>query len=418
MAYTETREIQNPNWWSRMGGAVKGMAVGAILFLVAFPVLFWNEGRAVKTAQGLSEGAEAVVCVDVDKVDSANEGRLVHVSGKADTKETLSDAAFGVSATALRLARSVEVYQWVEHKDVKREKKGDKTIETTTYTYAKEWCRSLVDSSAFKEAGHGNPPMAMPFSDQELVAKDVRLGAFRLTDRHVKKIGGAKAFPFPQDFKVPATLQGGQFLNGEIFIAAPASAATAPAAAAQSSAFPLQAAAQAVSNAVAGAVRQIAANPQVGDIRVRFRVVEPHDISICEKQVGDTLAPWTASNKKTFALQKDGVVDAEAMFASAQSSNTMMTWILRLVGFLVMLFGVRMVLAPLSVLVDVIPVIRTVVSMGVGMIAFVVSASCSLLVIAVAWFFYRPVLSITLLVLAAALVGALVALKKKKNVAA
>ena len=412
MAYTETREIQNPNWMSRMGGAVKGMAVGVVLFLVAFPILFWNEGRAVKTAQGLSEGAEAVVSVGIDKVDSANEGKLVHVSGKADTKETLSDEAFGVTANALRLARTVEVYQWVEHKNVKREKKGDKTIETTTYTYEKEWSRKLVDSSGFKEAGHGNPPMALPFSDQELIAKDVRLGAFRLTESHVKKVGGAKAFPFPQDFKVPATLQGGQFLNGDIFIASPAAAAT-PAASAQGSAFPLQAAAQAASNAVAGIVRQIAANPQVGDIRVRFRVVEPHDISICEKQVGDTLAPWTASNKKTFSLQKDGVYDAEAMFASAQSSNTMMTWILRLVGFLVMLFGVRLVLAPLSVLVDVIPVVRTVVSMGVGLIAFLVSAACSLLVIAVAWFFYRPVLSITLLALAAALVGGLVMLKKK-----
>ena len=414
MAYTETREIQNPNWWSRMGGAVKGMAVGAVLFLIAFPILFWNEGRAVKTAQGLSEGAEAVVSVGADKVESENEGKLVHVSGKADTKETLSDAAFGVSATALRLARSVEVYQWVEHKNVTREKKGDKTIEKTTYTYEKEWCSQLVDSSGFKEAGHGNPPMAMPFSDQVKIAKDVTLGAFRLTERHVKRIGGSKAFPFAQDFKLPETLQGGQFLNGDIFIAAPASVTTT-AAGAQNSTFPLQAAAQAVSNAVTSAVRQIASNPVVGDIRVRFRVVEPHDISICEKQVGDTLAPWTASNKKTISLQEDGIHDAEAMFASAQSANTMMTWILRLVGFLVMLFGVRMVLAPLSVLVDVIPVLRTIVSAGVGAIAFLVSGVCSLFVIAVAWLFFRPLLAIALIVVAAALIGALVALVLKKK---
>ena len=103
------------------------------------------------------------------------------------------------------------------------------------------------------------------------------------------------------------------------------------------------------------------------------------------------------------------------MFASAQSSNAMMTWILRLVGFLVMLFGVRMVLAPLSVLVDVIPVLRTIVSAGVGAIAFLASGVCSLFVIAVAWLFFRPLLAIALIVVAAALIGALVALVLKKK---
>lgn len=411
MAYTETREIQNPNWLSRMGGAVKGMAVGAVLFLVAFPVLFWNEGRAVKTARRLAEGAGAVVSVGIDRVDAANEGRLVHVSGKAMTKETLSDEAFGVSATAIKLSRSVEIFQWVENKNVKREKKGDKTIETTTYTYKKEWCRAPVDSSGFKEAGHGNPPTALPFSNQELVAKEVTLGAFSLSEANIRKIGGAKEFPFAPDFKLPEALKG-QFVNGVIYVPA-AKTVAAPAAQAGS---PLLAAAQAaVSNAVGSVLHDVAAAPEVGDLRVKFRVVEPHDISLCEKQVGNSFMPWTASDGKAISLQRDGLADAAAMFASAQSSNAMMTWILRLVGFLVMLFGVRMVLAPLSVLVDVIPVLRTIVSAGVGAIAFLVSGVCSLFVIAVAWLFFRPLLAIALIVVAAALIGALVALVLKKK---
>ncbi|HRR33289.1 MAG TPA: TMEM43 family protein [Kiritimatiellia bacterium] len=387
MAYIETTEVQNPNWLSRMGSSIKGVLVGAVLFLVAFPILFWNEGRAVKTAKGLSEGASAVVDIGIDAVDATNEGRLVHVSGRAETDETLSDETFGVAATALRLNRSVEIYQWVEHKDVKREKKGDKTIETTTYTYKTEWCGQPVDSSGFKESGHDNPPVAMPFSSQEQVAKDVKLGAFRLTERHVKKIGGAKPFPFPQDFRLPATLPGGQYLNGDIFIA---------------------------SSLATNDVRQVATNPQIGDLRIRFSMVEPHDISLCEKQTGDTFSPWTASNGKTFSLQEDGIVDAAAMFASAQRANKLMTWVLRLIGFVVMLVGVRMILAPFSVLVDVIPVVRTIVSMGVGLIAFLVAAIGSLLVVAVAWFFFRPILSIALIVLAAACIVGLIMLKKKK----
>ena len=40
-----------------------------ILILAAFPLLWWNEGRAVKTAQGLSEGAGAVVSVEAGPMD-------------------------------------------------------------------------------------------------------------------------------------------------------------------------------------------------------------------------------------------------------------------------------------------------------------------------------------------------------------
>ena len=40
----------------------------------------WNEGRAVRTAESLEEGAGAVVSVPADAVDPGNEGKLVHVS--------------------------------------------------------------------------------------------------------------------------------------------------------------------------------------------------------------------------------------------------------------------------------------------------------------------------------------------------
>ena len=78
--------------------------------------------------------------------------------------------------------------------------------------------------------------------------------------------------------------------------------------------------------------RDVAVSPQVGDLRVTFTVVEPHDISLCFKQRGDTFVPWTSSNGRAIELQEDGLVDAAAMFASCalrrepvdfkQSNNT------------------------------------------------------------------------------------------------
>ena len=110
-SFTETT---TQGWFSRIGGSIKGVLFGILLCIIGIPLLFWNEGRAVKRYKTLKEGAGAVVAVSADKVDSANEGKLVHLSGEATTSETLQDEKYGISANALRLRRSVEMYQWKE----------------------------------------------------------------------------------------------------------------------------------------------------------------------------------------------------------------------------------------------------------------------------------------------------------------
>lgn len=416
MAVVETREVHEAGWLERMGSSIKGVLTGVVFILGAGALLFWNEGRAVKTARRLAEGAGAVVSVPSDKVDAANEGKLVHVSGRAETKEELSDAPFGVRATAIKLSRAVEYYQWVEETDVKREKQGDKTIEKTTYTYKKAWCRRPVDSSKFKEAGHENPGTASAFSDQNLYAKEVTLGAFKLSDANIKGIHGAKPFTFPQDFKLPDALKGATLVNGVIYLPGAVPTATTTQTTAEKGVSPLAAAAQA-GQAVANAVvaRDVSVSPQVGDLRVTFTLVEPHDISLCQMQKGNTFAPWPASDGNTIALQREGLVPAAAMFADAQKSNAMVTWFLRLLGFLVMFAGFKMVFGPLATLVDVIPILRNIVGIGVGLVSFLLAAAGSLVTAGIAWVVYRPVVGITLIVVA---VGCIVLLVLKKGKAA
>src|SRR5512140_2041012 len=102
-SFTETTSI---GWLSRIGGALKGVLVGLVLAVVAFPLLFWNEGRAVRTARSLDEGRGAVVTVASDSVQPANEAKLVHTTGRAKTSDTVMDPLLGVSANALRLKRN------------------------------------------------------------------------------------------------------------------------------------------------------------------------------------------------------------------------------------------------------------------------------------------------------------------------
>ena len=110
------REVTSQGWFSRIFDSIKSVLVGLLLFVVSFPLLFWNEGRAVETAKSLQEGAKTVVSVSADAVDQGNAGKLVHMSGQATPTETLEDPDFGVSASVIRLVRKAEMFQWEEEK--------------------------------------------------------------------------------------------------------------------------------------------------------------------------------------------------------------------------------------------------------------------------------------------------------------
>ena len=127
--------VTRQSWISRVGSAIKGVFVGLILIVISIVLLWWNEGRAVKTYQALREGGKTVVSVAADRVDPGMEGKLVHVTGKAVTGGVVADDVFGVAAPALVLSRTVEMYQWKEKRSEHTKKNiGGSTETETTYT--------------------------------------------------------------------------------------------------------------------------------------------------------------------------------------------------------------------------------------------------------------------------------------------
>ena len=95
MSFTETTTT---SWFSRLKGALVRILVGFILLIACVFLLFWNEGRSVKTYRALVEGAGLVVSVGNDNVDPANEGKLVHISGPVKPVGVPQDNALGISA--------------------------------------------------------------------------------------------------------------------------------------------------------------------------------------------------------------------------------------------------------------------------------------------------------------------------------
>jgi hypothetical protein len=378
-------EVTNQGWLSRIGESIKGLLFGGLMFLAAFPLLWWNEGRAVQTYKSLQEGRGAVVSVQAEKVDSANEGRLVHLSGLATTTETLSDPVFRVSVPAIRLNRKAVTYQWVEQKKSEKRKKlggGEETV--TTYSYSKDWSDKKIDSSQFKEpSGHGNPA-SLPFESESWQAQKVTVGGFQLSDGLTRSIHRSVEVAFtqagvdalPAAVKAKARLEGAAlYIGGD------------------------------------------PASPSIGDVKISFNKVPPADVSTIAQQTGARLGPYQTKAGDALEMLEPGVVTADVMFKSAESANTVLTWVLRLVGFFVMFFGMTLLLRPIRVVADVVPFFGTLVSMGLGLIAFAVAAPLTLLTIAIAWIASRPVLGVFLLLVVVALFGWLFArFAKQKRV--
>ena len=372
-------EVSYTSWGQRIKNAITGILLGLVFFLCAFPLLFWNEGRAVKRFKTLKEGASSVISISPEAVQPSNEGKLVHVSGLCTTEEIVYDPELMVSANAIKLKRMVEMYQWEETSETRTEKQlGGKEKETTTYTYSKVWSSREIPSSEFKRSGHNNPG-SMPFSSIEYTADLVQMGAFRLSKSLIQKINRYKPFPIEVSTDLPAGLGSrGQIYGNGFYIG------------------------------------MNPGSPEIGDVKITYQVVPPLTVSLVAGQRENSFIPYQTHVGGTIELLQIGAVTADQMFEKSRQTNTIITWLIRLGGFLLMLMGLNLVLKPLSVLADVVPFVGNLVGAGTGMISFLLSIVLSSATIAIAWIVYRPVLGISLLVVSAA-ITALVVIKGVKN---
>ncbi len=366
-----------PGCFERLKDSIAKVGIGIIMILVAFPLLFWNEGRAVKRAQDLEFGRGAVVEADAKKVDKGKEGSLVHLSGDLAAKSPAVDDKFGVSANAIVLSRSVEMYQWTE--DKKTEKKGDKNV--TTYTYDESWESREINSANFNKPGYDNP--SMPATGETFYSPNVTLGAYKVDGELVSQwsTGGSYTVKaeqlsgFGQINGYEPVIDGGYVYFGD-----PSTAS-------------------------------------IGDVRISYSIGEPGPASaIAGLQKGTLIKYSNPDMNGTIGMLQAGNQSADAMFQAAEDSNTMMTWILRFVGFFLMFMGFNLLFGPIDTIVRMIPIVGGVIDFGTTVLAGILAAPLSLFTIAIGWIFYRPLVGILLLVAGLSIVGlgAFLAMKANK----
>ena len=371
-------KITKYTWAERLKNSFSGIFFGATLFFASFPILMWNEGRFIDREKAIEEGLNSVINVSSERILKENQGALVHITGIAKTDEILKDKLFGIEVNAIKLQRKVETYQWHETSTTKTKKDfaGTETQETT-YTYTKNWSESWINSSNYYiKEGHENPKPQ--FYSKLITAKDVKIGAFELTNTFLLKISRAEPVKISQDAltKMDSSLrQNFLIINDTFYKGNPES-------------------------------------PEIGDVRVSFIITPSTEVSAIGKQEDSSLQIYHTKYGQINLLM-NGSVDAVTMFQKDHHDNTLFSWFVRLLSLLFMWIGLNFIFFPLTIIFERIPFLGNLLNSGISQFTLMISVVLSLLTIAISWLIFKPILAIMLLVIVAMI--SIFAIKKSKK---
>ena len=352
----------------KKGGLFAGVLIGLIMVIGGTVLLWWNEGNNVRNIKTTDEIEKTVVEISPEDNPTDFAGKLVAVGGKFVVEDvSLSDTTFGVEKHTAALTRVVEIYQWEE--DSSTDDDGD-----TTYSYDKVWHEGLIDSSNFYYSGHDNPT-SVAYESGSLYAEDVILGNFHLSSSQIQKMDTDAALDASAAKSVPEgyTAEGRYLTNSEDL-----------------------------------------EKPKIGDIRISWKYNNWKEVSLIAQAEGTTFVSWVSAVGKKVNWVTEGTKTSAEMIEDMRTQDKILKWLLRLAGFVLIFIGYMSFISPLTKLIGYIPLLGNVVNFTFSLIIFLLSLIQSLLIIIIAWFRYRPLLSLCLLAVAA-VVGVVIFLLKKKH---
>jgi len=364
-------EVTTKGYFSRIGDAVKGVVFGLILFLGAFGVIYWNEGKV-----DISEIGKTATKVSAETVDASADGKLIAVTGKAVSTEKLGDGMFLKPADYLAVSRNVEMYSWIEKSESKSTTNtGGSETTSTTYSYYNDWTSAPQSSSQFKDpAGHTNPEMSIPASTSRV--QSAKVGAYEVADMSKLDLPSYQNITLKkEDLDLSKGVLDGTF----VFVG-----------------------------------KGTLAAPQVGDLRISYSVVKNNlDATAFGKLESGKLVTFVdqKTNESLYRLFS-GTFD-EAI-QQMHSEYTMWLWIFRAIGFLMMWIGLSSLFGPISVVLDVLPVLGSISRGAVGFLTFIVSLVLSILAILVSMLLHSLVAMIVVAVVGITAFVVVLKLKGKK----
>lgn len=355
----QVTKVTKIGWGSRIGSSLKGILVGLLLFLISFGVLYWNEGRV-----DMSEFSADAVQISSEQVDADNNGNFIHTTGEFKSQETLGDD-YLKPGNYIALKRQVEVYAWVENTESTTETKlGGSEETTTTYTYAKEWVSEPTLSGFEEPEGHEN--VAKTIEDLNKRVKTAKIGVYDVADMESVSLPSLSTLALTEEnvnITYDFELVNNQYLYDGFYDMA---------------------------------------NPEIGDMRISYKVLKPsNNATIYGRLDGDSITSYSNEEASMYRIFYGSADEAMAQMATEHKTST---WIFRIIGFLMMWIGLSMVVAPISVLLDVLPFLGKISRSLVSIVTFIIALVLSGVTILISMFLHS-LIAVIVLVVALVVIG-------------
>ena len=240
------------------------------------------------------------------------------------------------------------MYQWVE------------SVSTTegreTYFYRKEWSSALNDSNSFEyPLNHDNPEMKY---SQESFTTDANLGEFYLSKNIVMELSNST--PYTGLSKMPDKIL--DMTNHDTYLYK----------------------------------GNNPSSPELGDLKISYRETQKGIYTLAGMTKEKNFGYYQSSNDKNLLFTRTGRVESSIIFKKEFINNILLTWGFRVVGFVFMYIGFILIMGPIIAIGDIIPIFGSLLEGVLGIIAAVMTLTVGSLVIAIAWFASRPMLSVSI----------------------
>ena len=333
------------------------LVIGIILFFGAFCLLWWNEGNSAKKINIANYTNKNAIEVNSNNIQRDNDNKLIATNGSAQTSSTLSDE-FVNSPNTLVLERTVKMYQWIEDSE------DGKTV------YKKEWSEIEQNSDEFEDKTHTNPKFTIV--SKEYAASNATLGQYDLSEKQIGLITPQKEFSNLTE-KTGYKIIDNQYYKGNNI-----------------------------------------ETPEIGDVLISYNYA-PSDsaVSIIGEQKSDnTIVSMIHKKLGAIYIQYDGKMTKDEMLEKYRNDNKILTMFLRFLGWFLMFIGLKLFFEPLMSILNFIPILGKLADTATTFIFALITFILSLFTISIAWFAYRPLLSLSLIA-----IGTLTAffVKKKLN---